>query len=151
MSQQVHSAPAFGTQLIGQTEKALNAILARLLAGTGVDEPEWVVLNVTGGSEPVPYVDLATRATAVLKVPNDVAAQTIDQLVSRGLLALHRGRVGLTAQGEALLADVRAEVAAVTRRLWGDLRPHDLDTAGRVLATVLSRADGELAARAPRG
>jgi hypothetical protein len=32
--------PAFGTQVIGQTEKALNAILERQLAGTGLTEPQ---------------------------------------------------------------------------------------------------------------
>ena len=34
------TTPAFGTQLIGQTEKTLNAILDRQLAGTGVTEPQ---------------------------------------------------------------------------------------------------------------
>jgi hypothetical protein len=36
------TAPTFSTQLIGQTEKTLNAILGRLLAGTGLSEPQWV-------------------------------------------------------------------------------------------------------------
>ena len=47
------TTPTFGTQLIGQTEKTLNAILGRLLAGTGLSEPEWVTLTVavtSGGS-----------------------------------------------------------------------------------------------------
>lgn len=38
----------FGPQLIGQTEKALDAILRRLLAGTGLTEPEWVTLRIAG-------------------------------------------------------------------------------------------------------
>jgi hypothetical protein len=33
------TSPAFGTPVIGQTEKALNAILARQLAGTGRGGP----------------------------------------------------------------------------------------------------------------
>ena len=36
---------AFGTQVIGQTEKALNALLAGLLAGTGLSEPQLDGLN----------------------------------------------------------------------------------------------------------
>ena len=39
--------PEFGTQLIGQTEKTLNAILDRLLAGSGLDESQWITLTVT--------------------------------------------------------------------------------------------------------
>lgn len=39
----------FGTRLIGQTEKALNAILNRELEGTGVTEPQWVTLSRGGG------------------------------------------------------------------------------------------------------
>jgi hypothetical protein len=44
------SAPAFGTPIIGQTEKALNAILARQLAGTGITEPQWVTLVIVNGA-----------------------------------------------------------------------------------------------------
>ncbi len=47
------TTPTFSTQLIGQTEKTLNAILDRLLAGTGLNEPQWVTLTIalmSGGS-----------------------------------------------------------------------------------------------------
>jgi hypothetical protein len=40
------NSPEFGTQLIGQTEKTLNAILGRLLARTGLTEPQWVTLTI---------------------------------------------------------------------------------------------------------
>jgi hypothetical protein len=36
----------FGSQLIGQTEKALVALLRRSLEGTGLSEPQWVTLRV---------------------------------------------------------------------------------------------------------
>ena len=43
--------PTFSTRVIGQAEKTLNAILGRELAGTGLTEPQWVILTlaVTGG------------------------------------------------------------------------------------------------------
>jgi hypothetical protein len=45
----------FSTQILGQTEKALGAILDRQLAGTGLTEPQWVTLSLAvAGSEPVP-------------------------------------------------------------------------------------------------
>jgi len=40
------TTPTFSTQLVGRTEKTLNAILARLLAGTGLTEPQWVTLTL---------------------------------------------------------------------------------------------------------
>ena len=36
----------FGPQLIGETEKTLNAVLLRFLDGTGLAEPQWVTLRV---------------------------------------------------------------------------------------------------------
>ena len=45
--------PALTPRVIGETEKTLNALLGRLLAGTGVTEPQWVILSVavaSGGS-----------------------------------------------------------------------------------------------------
>ncbi|MEU4695305.1 hypothetical protein [Actinoplanes sp. NPDC023714] len=96
----------FGTQLIGRTEKALTAILARHLEGTGLDESGWIALTlaVTGG-----------------------------------------GPVG--DEDRALWTRVREANTAVTDRLWGDLPAADLETAARVLTTVLDRAD-QLAGRA---
>ncbi|HEX3831588.1 MAG TPA: hypothetical protein VHW04_06425 [Solirubrobacteraceae bacterium] len=41
------ATPSFSPQVIGQTEKALNAILKKLLAGTGLSEPQWVTLTLT--------------------------------------------------------------------------------------------------------
>jgi hypothetical protein len=63
------TAHAFGTPVIGQTEKALNAILARQLAGTGLTEPQWVTLTLTvvsGGT--LGRHELAGRVAGVLKV-----------------------------------------------------------------------------------
>ena len=41
------SHPPFSTQVIGQAEKTLNAILQRQLAGTGLTEPQWITLTLT--------------------------------------------------------------------------------------------------------
>jgi hypothetical protein len=43
--------PSLSTQVIGQTEKTLGAILDRQLAGTGLTEPQWVTLVVTVASD----------------------------------------------------------------------------------------------------
>jgi hypothetical protein len=52
--------------------------------------------------------------------------------------------VHVTDTGQRLHPQVRTAVTLVTQRLWGDLAAEDLATAGRVLGTVLARADAEL-------
>jgi hypothetical protein len=39
---------SFGPQLIGETEKTLNALLRRFLDSTGLTEPQWVTLRLAG-------------------------------------------------------------------------------------------------------
>ncbi len=38
----------FGPQLIGETEKTLNALLRRFLEEPGLTEPQWVTLRLAG-------------------------------------------------------------------------------------------------------
>lgn len=139
----------FGTQLIGQTEKTLNAILGRLLAGTRVTEPQWVTLTVavmSGGSlAPERFV---SRVAGALKVSQERAQAHIDELVAARLLQLpldNEEAVSVTDSGRDLHAGIRGRVAEITQRLWGDLPAGDLATAASVLNTVLERANAELA------
>jgi hypothetical protein len=141
--------PAFGTQLVGQTEKALNAILERQLADTDVTEPQWVILTIAvmnGGTiDSAPFV---SRVVGALKITDVEAQARMDELAAAGLLeAVERDgeRVSVTAAGSDLHARIRTAVSEITQRLWGDLPAEDLATAGRVLATVLERANAELA------
>ena len=141
--------PVFGTRLIGQTEKALNAILDRQLAGTGLTEPQWVTLSLTvatGGT--VGRDQLVARVAGALKVSEGEAQAHVTQLSSAELL--HSAAVGvptvtLTAAGRQLHKEIVTAITEITGRLWGDLPADDLATAGRVLSTVHGRADAELA------
>ena len=56
-----------------------------------------------------------------------------------------RSSVALTETGQRLMGSVRQHVDVITQRLWGDLPAADLDVAGRVLRTVLERAEAEVA------
>src|SRR5690348_5292573 len=76
----------FTPQILGQTEKALNAILDRHLAGTGVSEPQWVALTlavISGGA--LPRDELVERVADALKVSEDVARGHIAALQARQL------------------------------------------------------------------
>jgi hypothetical protein len=125
MEPRVSSAPPFGTQLIGQTEKTLNAILGRLLAGTEVSEPQWVTLTVAVmGDRSLPPDEFATRLAGALRVTTEEARARIDELTVAQLLGpLEAGdqSVSVTEAGRVLHASVRARVAEITERLWGDL------------------------------
>jgi hypothetical protein len=133
------------TQVIGQTEKALNAILKRELAGSGVSEPQWVTLTlavVSGGS--IDRDELTRRVAGSLKLADGEVRELIAELDGAGLLSEASQAVTVTEAGAQLHARVRAAVGEITARLWGDLPADELQTAGRVLSTVLERANSEL-------
>ncbi|NJP33551.1 MarR family winged helix-turn-helix transcriptional regulator [Micromonospora thermarum] len=142
------SRPPFGTAVIGQTEKALNAILERQLAGTAITEPQWVALTLTVVSGGTLTGDLLVqRISDVLKVDPAVARQRVAELAAADLVrTTPDGVVEPTEDGRALWGRVRSGIDRITQRLWGDLPDADLTTAGRVLTTVLTRANALLAA-----
>ena len=136
----------FGTQLIGQTEKTLNAILGRLLADTELSEPQWVTLTVaatSGGS--IERQAFVSRIAGALKISEAEAQARIDELAARQLFDVEDSAVTVTDAGKQLQGQIRGAVGEITGRLWGDLPAEDLAVAGRVLTTVLERATAELA------
>src|SRR5580658_10443710 len=94
----INTAPL--EQLIGQTEKAMNAILNRLLAGA-VTEPQWVTLVLTarsGGS--ADRDQFSGRVAHALQADRATAADHIGQLVTKGLVSTAGGAVALTEAGQ---------------------------------------------------
>jgi hypothetical protein len=140
------TAVPFTPQLLGQTEKALNAILDRLLADSGLSEPEWVTLSIAVASdEPLDRGQLTSRVAGVLKVADGEAYALITALAERGLLELGADDAVVTEEGRCFRRSIAVKTGEITERLWGDLPIEDLDAAARVLTIVLSRVEGELA------
>lgn len=125
----------FGPQLIGQTEKALNAILRRILRGTGLDEPRWVTLRLAGLLDGSVDADRLAAAVAERAHLFD-APELVGELTRRGLL--DDGR--LTAAGSELIATMQATITAETAPIWADLPADDVAAATRVLEEVATRA-----------
>jgi DNA-binding MarR family transcriptional regulator len=149
MSTTSHSTSSFNPAVLGQAEKALNAILVRHLAGTGLTEPQWVALTltVTGGGT-IAHHEIADRVAGALKVDRSDARARIAELGEAGLVTVPEDDatpVAVTDAGAELYGRIRGVVTEVTQRLWGDLTAAELDTAGRVLSIVLARANAELA------
>jgi hypothetical protein len=132
MDMDTASTPPFGPALIGQTEKALDAILRRELSGTGASPTGWVLLKLAeGAGGRLGRQDLVDRAAVAAKFEEAKAESEIESLLSRGLL-------------DADADEVVGATDGIRGRLWGDVPEPELATAGRVLGTVLTRANAEL-------
>jgi hypothetical protein len=145
--------PSFNAQVLGQAEKTLNAILDRLLAGTGLNEAHWITLTLavaSGGT--VPGDELTGRVAGALKVSEAEARARVTELAGRQLLQDGGGDgapVQVSDAGRQLYGRVRTGVTEITQRLWGDLPAEDLATAGRVLSIVTDRANADLSGAVP--
>lgn len=118
---------SFGPQLLGETEKALNVLLRRSLAGSGLDEQQWVTLRVASQHDG-PMGTLAARVAD--RAHFDNAARLVQDVEQRGFIANDRP----TPKGEALLR----EVLGGNANIWQDIP--EAEAAARALSTVLERA-----------
>lgn len=138
---------AFTPRLIGETEKSLNAILDRHLAGAKLTEQHWITLTLvvaSGGA--IDRGELVERVSAGAKFGEDDVRARVTELVERQQLLddSDSPKVTLTDTGKELHARIRSANVELTQRLWGDLPAADLEVAARVLATILERANAEL-------
>lgn len=136
--------PPFGAQLIGRTEKSLNAILGRILLDSGLSEPEYVAMRVCSDHAGANRSDVEARLSGVFRKGPDHAGQLLDRLTSAGIIESDEAdSLTLTSAGVALRDGLAQRTNAITERLWGDLPDQDLVVAARVLSTVLTRAANE--------
>jgi hypothetical protein len=145
------------TRDIGQTERAMGALLGPLLEEAGLSFAEWTVLVFLGAAGPLTPDELVRRQVSGRVAPRAGARAAVDGLLSRGLLVpAGEGhgtsgpggdpRLALTADGEAAYRPVRRAVDRITDGLYGDLPPADLEATHRTLAEVARRANARLAA-----
>ena len=138
--------PSLNTQVIGQAESALGAILDPLLARTGTTFQQWLVLTVTAASgADIERATLVARIVGARKIDAAEVETAIGELAAAGL-ARADSRVTLTEAGQARYTGIRAALEKITARLF-DFPAEDLATAGRVLAILTARANAELTAR----
>ncbi len=134
----------FGAQLIGRTEKSLDAVLKRVLVGSGLSEPDYVALRVCSDRAGQQRADVVAQLAAAFRKGEDHAAGLVEHVSELGLINGDQAApVQLTAAGREIHHRLVAETDAIAGRLWGDLPSDDLDVAARVLSTVLGRAATE--------
>lgn len=142
------TAPAL-TRDIGQAERAMRAVLERLLDEAGLTFPEWTVLVFLDGAVPLARSELVRRQVDGSVAHEDVAQATVDGLRLRKLLAPvddggEEPRLAFTAAGEAAYRPVRQTVYRITEEFFGDLPLSDLEATHRILAEVTRRANSHL-------
>ena len=136
--------PPLSTQVIGQAESALGALLEPLLADTGTTFGQWLVLAVTAASGGgIDRGQLVTRIRDARKVAAATVDAAIAELTARGLMTAD-GQVVLTETGRARYHRIRGALEEITARLF-DFPAEDLATAGRVLSIITARANALLA------
>jgi hypothetical protein len=102
------ATPTLSTQLIGQTEKTLNAILGRLLAGSGLSEPQWVTLTLAVMSRgPIERDALVDRVGDALKISEAEARARVDELAAAELIEAEGSSVEVSGAGNELHARIR--------------------------------------------
>jgi len=137
--------PPLSTQVIGQAESALGALLDPLLSRTGTTFHQWLVLTVTAASGgDIDHDQLVARVSGARKIDGAEVEAAIAGLDAAGL-AEGTSRVILTTAGLARFAEIRGALEEITARLF-DFPAEDLATAGRVLAVLTERANAQLAA-----
>lgn len=129
----------FGPQLIGETEKTLNALLRRFLDGRGLTEPQWVTLRLADLLDGTVDTDGLAVAVADRAQFHD-AVDLVADLTARRLLADGR----LTSDGRDVIAAVQACSSSTTALIVDDLPTDDVAAATRVLNEVLTRARAAL-------
>jgi hypothetical protein len=101
---------------------------------------------MSGGS--IDRSAFVSRVAGSLKISDAEAQARIAELATAQLLEapdVDGSPVRVTDAGRQLHERIRSAVVAITDRMWGDLPAEDLAAAGRVLTTVLERANAELA------
>jgi DNA-binding MarR family transcriptional regulator len=137
--------PPLSTQVIGQAESALGALLDPLLSRTRTTFHQWLVLTVTAASGgDIDHDQLVARIRGARKIDGAQVEAAIAGLDAAGL-AEGTSRVTLTAAGLARFTEIRGALEEITARLF-DFPAEDLATAGRVLAILTERANAQLAA-----
>src|SRR5215469_6398210 len=133
--------PPLSTQVIGQAESALGALLDPLLAGTGITFSQWLVLTVTAASGAgIDRGQLVARISNARKVDGATVGTALTEVTADGPAAL-------TDAGRATYHRVRRALEQITAQLF-DFPAEDLATAGRVLIIVTARANALLARQA---
>ncbi|WP_067574771.1 hypothetical protein [Nocardia acidivorans] len=141
------TAPTLNPAIIGQAEKHHAAILTRALAGTTLDERQWITLNQALAEDvAVPRTAHIARVAAMTRWEIADVEQASAALIEKGLLATLPGdEVRIDDTGRELVARVRAVSGKILGAAYGVVSAAELQIAARVLTAITARMSEELA------
>ncbi|MEU7893755.1 hypothetical protein AB0B45_12905 [Nonomuraea sp. NPDC049152] len=134
-------------QIVGQAENAHKPLLDRVLSRTGTTKHQWVALKLTalsGGT--IDRAQLIGRITGALKIPDAAALAALTELTAAHLLQVQPGEaptIELTPAGQERHREIGSAIDEIIARVYGDIPPGDLETAGRVLTLITARLNAE--------
>ncbi|MFE3189877.1 hypothetical protein ACFXHA_12770 [Nocardia sp. NPDC059240] len=128
--------------IVGQAEKVHTVILSRALAGTGLDETQWITLNQSIAIDPADRTALLAHVVSATKFDAALVESAISRLNERDLLEGAQP----TELGRTLVTDVRASLAPILARAYGQVSDEDSRTASKVLITITAALSQELGA-----
>jgi len=131
--------------VIGQAEKAHNAVLDRVLAGTALDEHRWITLQLALATGPVPRTELATRVTTLAKFSATAVHEAISGLAAAGLIHIDQEDVAVTTAGRSQVHALRQRVGSIIGPAYASVSVQDREVAARVLSQITGRLNVVLA------
>jgi DNA-binding MarR family transcriptional regulator len=124
-------------------QNATRALLDDLLARSGTDFPEWLVLRLLSQQgAAITREALRDGLAAGLVLHTTAAERLLERTAARGYVRQNPQTtdIGLTEAGSERYRGLSDAVAQLTARLYADLDPADLAATGRVLREVTRRA-----------
>jgi DNA-binding MarR family transcriptional regulator len=136
------TTPPVTGQDLGMAQNATRALLDDLLARSGTDFPEWLVLRMISQQGAAARDALRDGLAAGLALHPTAAERLLERTAARGYVRPdpQTGHVGLTAAGAQRYQGLNDAVNGLTAQLYGDLDPADLAATGRVVREVTRRA-----------
>lgn len=135
--------------IVGQAEKAHGAVLRKVLAGTSLDEQQWITVQFADGAGgSISRGDLIGRVTAAAKFDPQAVDRAVTALIGASLLEQRPGaddQLAVTSEGRELVSGLRERIGELIAGAYGSVPPADLATAARVLVAITARLSAELA------
>ena len=135
--------------IIGRAEKVHSAFLKPLLAGTMLDERQWITLQLAvGAGDRIEESELVSRVAGVAQYDERGVEAAIAALRKASLIEVHAGdgdQLGVTPEGLALVTTLRRKTAELVGPAYASIPPEDLATAARVLSAITAKLSEELA------
>jgi hypothetical protein len=136
-------------KIVGQLEKRHEAILKKILAGTSLDEKQWITVQVAlGAGQSIAHKELVGRVSRLSTYEPAVVEAAISGLIDGYLveaLEVIDGQLAVTSRGRELVSALRARVQDFIGPAYESIAPEDLATAGRVVSAIAARLSDALA------